>query len=403
MESSTTSLTSPYRPSSMRRVVIIGSGIAGVEAALALAIAHPTAHVTMVSRELDLSIVPDLVYTPFGIDPTLLRIPLQRALASHGVEFVVGIVRRIDVDSHEVELAAGRTLRYDSLVVATGAHAATPATNQLRTIADGHRLYGELLPFSRPELRRRSIMITLTDASPWPAPAFELALLLDRWLTACGTRDRVDVVVAHPDREPLSIFGPEASDLLTDRAVARRIELIECLVAGSADGMSADLVIDMPALVATHLQGLPHLDPDGLHAVDDQFAIAPDVFVIGDANTLRVKTGFAAAWQARRLALQLGARPELLGSSIDGVSIDDVVYEMDLIDGTLVARFHAASRLRPPYIDRHVDAQIVQRLPRKLAGTLIREYLLDDLDVDAGASVRAFQRLVAGEPEQRLA
>ncbi|MBC7460783.1 MAG: NAD(P)/FAD-dependent oxidoreductase, partial [Thermoleophilia bacterium] len=36
------------RPTSMRRVVIVGAGVAGVEAALALAIAHPTAQVMLI-------------------------------------------------------------------------------------------------------------------------------------------------------------------------------------------------------------------------------------------------------------------------------------------------------------------------------------------------------------------
>ncbi|MBC7461502.1 MAG: FAD-dependent oxidoreductase [Thermoleophilia bacterium] len=392
-----------HRPTSMRRVVIVGAGVAGVEAALALAIAHPTAQVMLIGSTTTLRLPPDLVYVPFGVEPTSVEVPLQRALARFGIVTVLGGLLRVDAVNHVVELA-DRSLGYDALVIATGARPVFDGSLQLRSLRDARRVGSELAAFAVPAARRRSIVVHAPAASTWSAPAFEFAVLLDAWLRACGTRDAVDVVVTHAGGEPLDQFGPEASDLLQSLARQRRIELLGGRGDEAFGGIDSDLVIEFPLTTALAIPGLPALDangfqavagrrPDGITAGAIDFEVAPDVYVIGDGNSLPIKTAFAAAWEARALALHLGGRPELLCVDVDDVPFDRVTYELDLVTSTLSTTFDAASRLLPPFVDPHVDARIIDRAPRKLAGSLIRQHLLGRTGIDASA--QAFRAIVA--------
>ncbi|MCW2974114.1 MAG: dehydrogenase FAD-containing subunit [Thermoleophilia bacterium] len=387
----------------MRRVLIVGAGVAGVEAALALAIAHPTAQVMLIGSSTTLRLPPDLVYVPFGVEPVLTEVPLQRSLARFGIVTVHGELLRVDTDNHVVELA-DRTLAYDALVIATGARPVSDASLQLRSLPDARQVGRQLAAFRTPAPRRRSIVVHAPAASTWSAPAFEFAVLLDAWLRAWGTRDGVDVVVTHAGGEPLDQFGPEAGDLLQSLARQRRIELLGGHGDEAFGGIDADLTIEFPRIAAQAVPGLPALDANGFHAVVGRrpggitggaidVEVAADVYVIGDGNSLPIKTAFAAAWQARALALQLGGRSELLCVDVDDVPFDRVTYEFDLVSSTLTTSFHAASRLLPPHLDPHVDACIVDRGPRKLAGTLIRQHLLGRTSIDASA--QAYRALVA--------
>lgn len=379
----------------MRSIVIVGAGIAGVELALALAIGHPTARVTLLGEVPSLVVRPDLVYAPFGVEAAAVSIPLQRALARFGVEFAVEHVTAIDPIAHEVIGEHGR-IAYDTLVVATGAHPeASPGDVVLRTLSDAMNLHDLLTPFSTPVTRRRSIRLAIDDGCTWPGPAFEFAVLLDAWLTSAGTRDTVDVLVTHSEREPLSLFGPTIGDLLHSHIDGRGIELLEARSESGFDGIDSDLVVHFPQLAANTLPGLPHLDLNDRYAIESDFAVAPDIHVIGDGVALPITTGIAAAWQARQLAVMLGARPARPGSNIDGIPAEQVTYELDLVDSTLVTRLHAASHLLPPYMGRHVEATIVHRAPRKLAGTLVREHLLHAVAGALDAAAIEFRALLA--------
>jgi sulfide:quinone oxidoreductase len=64
---------------------------------------------------------PNTIYVPFGANPADLVVDLAKPFRRRHVEFVQGSVTGVDPSAHEVELADGRKLGYDKLVVATGA------------------------------------------------------------------------------------------------------------------------------------------------------------------------------------------------------------------------------------------------------------------------------------------
>src|SRR5262245_38028484 len=101
------------------RVLILGGGVAGVEAALALhALAGDRVVLELLSPRPELIDRPQSVVSPF--DHTAVpRLPLDR-LEALGGRLRDGTLAAVDAGRGVVETAAGATLPYDRLIVATG-------------------------------------------------------------------------------------------------------------------------------------------------------------------------------------------------------------------------------------------------------------------------------------------
>ena len=54
----------------MRRITIIGSGLSGLEAAKTLVRTVSDAQITLLGPDRDITILPNLVYVPFGMRPS---------------------------------------------------------------------------------------------------------------------------------------------------------------------------------------------------------------------------------------------------------------------------------------------------------------------------------------------
>jgi NADH dehydrogenase len=110
-------------------IVVIGSGFAGLWAALGAArrldeIAVPTGvvDITVLSRKP----FHDIRVRNYEADLTGCRIPLSDVLDPAGVSHVVADVSEIDADARTVATSTGTTHRYDRLVLASGSQVAKP-------------------------------------------------------------------------------------------------------------------------------------------------------------------------------------------------------------------------------------------------------------------------------------
>ena len=157
-----------------RRVVIVGGGVAGLEALMALHdLAGDRAELTLVAPDPDFLYKPLLVEEPFDLGPAERHAlgPLVEVL---GGDFVQEAVTRVKPDEHTVELTDGARLEYDFLIVCAGGRF-RPALEGARTFPSG----GEPLRIN--DLLRagegpRRIAFVVPPGVTWALPIYELAL-----------------------------------------------------------------------------------------------------------------------------------------------------------------------------------------------------------------------------------
>jgi hypothetical protein len=358
----------------MRRIIVIGSGIGGAEAAATLATTVPDARITLVGPSPDINLLPNLVYVPFGMQPAAVRVPLAAALEPWSVECRVDSVDSIDTFERTVSMASGQLDFYDDLIVATGLVPPRHAANRLRTLDDALHVRSALASVSTPR-RRTTIAIRVMPGCSWTGPAYEFALLLQAWLVASGSARTTRVVLATEELAPLSMFGFDASSIVSDRLAASGIELLAGMPAGRFDQLESDLAIDFGDTVARRMHGLPPVGADGFYETDAHGKVADHAWIVGDAGSIPYKGAFATAWQSQQVALELGGDLTLLGPDIDGVPLGQCEYQMDLAGSTLRVRFDAASHFLGTHADVRATVDVDAAPPQKLHGTLVRRML----------------------------
>ncbi len=119
----------------IRRVVIIGNGIAGMSAAEALRRDSPSVEITVVANEphgfYNRMGIGRLVYDREGMS-TLALVPDDWAERQRVALLTRSVAARIDRSQRRLGLAGGRWLEYDKLIVASGARAALPTPDFLQ-------------------------------------------------------------------------------------------------------------------------------------------------------------------------------------------------------------------------------------------------------------------------------
>src|SRR5512132_4211321 len=114
-----------------KRVVIVGGGVAGLEALLALrALAGDRVELTLVSEHDWFVDRPVTVAEPFGV-ASAARHSLPDIVAERGARFVGATVVAVHPDAHRVTCADGTELGYDTLVLAPGAQLRAPSADAI--------------------------------------------------------------------------------------------------------------------------------------------------------------------------------------------------------------------------------------------------------------------------------
>lgn len=174
------------------RAVVIGAGIAGVAAVESLRAAAPSAEITLVSRETELP------YYRLNLTRYLAGEIQRESLPIHpaawyeerNIQLLLGEeVRKLDVESHVVELRDGKRLPFDKLLLAAGADPFLPpipgsdreGVTSLRTLQDADYLLGACASGARcvcigggilgleaaGALARRGAKVTLLEGHGW--------------------------------------------------------------------------------------------------------------------------------------------------------------------------------------------------------------------------------------------
>ncbi len=321
------------------RVVIVGGGVAALEATLALhALAGGRVGIEVLAPEPVFFYRPLSVATPFT-QGELRRYDLGTLLSRGGALLTLATVTGVDAERREVRTADGAEIPYDALLVACGAlpEVAIEGALTFRGPADMDRISALLRDADAGAID--SVAFSIPGGAVWSLAVYELALLMAAWLEARGRRD-VSVVLTTPEEAPLELFGADASSataaLLEHRGIeirtrARALHYRDgVLTFASGETLAVDRVVAMPRLVGPSIPGLPQTR-HGFVPIDRSCRVAglPGVYAAGDITTFPVKQGGIAAQQAdvaaQEIARAAGAdvvaqpfRPVLRGMLLTG-------------------------------------------------------------------------------------
>jgi sulfide:quinone oxidoreductase len=363
------------------RVLIVGGGVAALEAALALrAVAQDLVEVTVTAAERDFAYRPLLVAEPFG-SGEVRRFPLRRLVEAAGASLRMAIVTGVDSERRVVRTSAADELSFDSLLLAPGAVPveAVPGALCFRGPAEAAAL-GELVDEARSG-EVDSIVFALPSGAGWPLPLYELALLTRASLVDGGA-GHVEVSIVTPEDEPLAIFGGTASHALRELLESRGIELhLGTTPLGFRDGalavapartVAADRAVALPRLEGPRLHGVLH-DQNGFIPTDrhGQVTDEVDVWAAGDATAFPLKQGGIAAEQADAAAEAIAARA---GAHLEPQPFRPVLRGL-LLTG-MVPRF---LRAEAGSAASAIDTEPLWWPPAKIVGRYLAPFLAEHL------------------------
>jgi sulfide:quinone oxidoreductase len=405
-------------PSRMH-VVIAGGGVAGLEALLALrALAGHLVRATVISPTREFVYRPVTVAEAF--DRAQARVyDLPQLIADQDGEFVQDELTRVDPSQREAISRGGRRIRFDALVVATGARPLAWLRGALTFRGRGDVPVLRALLDDLVDGTARSVALALPSERMWPLPLYELALLTAGHVRQHGADD-VTITLLTPEEEPLELFGPAAAEalepLLAARGVTLRTLSQPALVRGRAlilvggAEIFADRVITLPRLEGPRLPELPH-DRDGFIPVDRFGRVSglDHVYAAGDVTAFPLKQGGLSAQQADAVA---GAIAEHVGA-VDTPSPFEPVLRGLLLTGGAPLYLRAepgrlrhessvaieASRMRRPAANASAAAgQALWWPPAKIAGRYLAPYLATARPVPLSSRLLSDRVAVPGPP-----
>jgi NADH dehydrogenase FAD-containing subunit len=312
------------------RVLVLGAGVAGLEAAFLLERRlSGRADVHVVYDDDTFLLRPNLVYVSFGADPSASRLYVGDTLARKRIPVDDGPVEGVDADAGRVHVGLGRQLPYEHLVIATGAAAwpqAVPGLHEHALCIDdpaAMRLLHERFLGMRGRARegtRQRVLFVVPRHNRWAVPLYEVALMFDTWLRRERVREQVELALLTHEAAFAEPAGPRMHELLTQEFADRAIEasagehVTEVRAHAAAFGAGRverfDLLVAAPPQrAAVRYDGLP-LDEHGFIRVENdtrQVAGHPEIYAPGDAGDFPLKDPFLALLEADAAAEHIAA------------------------------------------------------------------------------------------------
>jgi NADH dehydrogenase len=165
-----TASTPASPPVRRQRVVIVGAGFAGLNAAKGLA--HLPVDVTVVDRRNHFTFQPLLYQVALAVlSPADIAQPIRSILRhQRNAEVLMDQVTGIDADAHRVALASGASLDFDYLVLATGATHSYFGNDQWEPLAPGLKSIEDAIEIRRRVLLAFELAERQMDEKGWHPP-----------------------------------------------------------------------------------------------------------------------------------------------------------------------------------------------------------------------------------------
>ena len=232
----------------MKRIVILGGGTGGTLAAnrLRRAYSREAAEIVVIDQDAQHVYQPGLLFVPFGrADVAHLSRQRQQQLRD-GISFRMAGVELVDLACDCVHLDDGQTLKYDVLVVATGARLLPEETEGL----NGPGWLTDVFTFYTPDgatalhraLERftggRLVVNVIDMPIKCPVAPLEFCFLADDYFRQRGIRDRVGISYVTPLDGAFTkpVCNRELSGLLT----AKGIDLVTEFNTGTVESGTAE-------------------------------------------------------------------------------------------------------------------------------------------------------------------
>ena len=329
-----------------KRIVVLGGGTGGTLAAnrLRRLLDRDAAKITVIDPDDAHLYQPGLLFVPFGLTrPAGLTRPRDQQFRD-GVTFLRAAVDRVDLDSDMVVLAGGEPVRYDVLIVATGARLIPEETEGLTGPGWMEKVFTFYSLDGAVALERalsrftggRLAVAVLDMPVKCPVAPLEFCFLADAYFRKRGIRGDVELTYVTPLDGAFTkpVASRELGGLLTDKGVS----LVTEFNTGEVDGAGGRLVsydgrevpFDLAVVIPLHggqayVERSPGLgDELGFVPTDPrtlQSRARPNVFVIGDAADIPAsKAGSVAHFEgeilARNVTRYLAGQP--LDAGFDG-------------------------------------------------------------------------------------
>lgn len=314
------------------KVVIVGGGVAALEAALILRdLAGERAAVEIHSARSDFVYRPYAVGTPFG-SAVLKTYDLPALARRCGAEFHADNIVSVDAAARIATTFHDVPVPYDYLLFAAGASREwpVPGATTFWGIADVTDVEEVIGRFKARQIR--SAAFTMPSIDGWSLPMYELALLTEAELSRAGV-EGYELSVVTPEDAPLQLFGHGAGEAVAMLLEERGIEVISGthpvrFHAGRLEvvpkaSLRFDEVISLPRLEGRAISGLIH-DSDGFVRIDDHCRALhrERIYAAGDTTSFPVKQGGIAAQQADVAAEAIAAE---LGVPIEPSPFDPIL------------------------------------------------------------------------------
>ncbi len=311
-----------------KQIVILGGGTGGTMTAnrLRRRFEADEAEIHVVDRDDRHVYQPGLLFVPFGMAQVEELVRPRRRQLRNGIVFHESEIESVDLDKDEVRLADGSSVRYDVLVVATGARLQPEETAGMTGPGWNERVFSFYSPHGAAALHGAlerfdggRLVVNLVDMPiKCPVAPLEFAFLADWYLRERGIRGRTELVYSTPlDGAFTKLI---ASERLAGLLAEKEIELVTEFNVGEVDGVGGKLSsydgreLDFDLLVtiplhggASYLERSPGLgDALGFVPTDKrtlQTTVKPNVFALGDATDLPTsKAGSVTHFEGEVLA-----------------------------------------------------------------------------------------------------
>ena len=369
------------------KVVIVGGGVAALEAVLALqAIAADAVDVELIAPNDSFSLQALSVAKPFE-GGEAEAIDLAEFCERQNVELRRDSLAEIWGEQQRVLTASCEEVFYDALLLTVGVRRSgiLPGAHAFRGYQDVEWLRGLLDEIEAGAKDR--IVFALPKQVRWPLPLLELALLTSEWLRGRVSRP-VSLSLVTAEQSPLEIFGRAPSrriaSLLGDAGIEQhpghapvRFE-DGVLACEDGHGFEADEVIALPGLEVPEIPGLPQ-GRNGFVGCDPEMRVdgLRSVWVAGDASWFPIKQGGLAAQQAEVAAAGIAAAA--------GVDVDVQPFRPVIRAALLTGEEPQFLRTEP---DEGAEAELSTSPlwwpPIKVAGPRLAPYLAREWAGDPG-------------------